>query len=88
MFLSWRRWLIAVVAGLYLYFLLPATAVMFYELYHLTGFGPVYWGYSAFKAGGYYFGTWDYQLYGCVLVTLFIGLVPILFKRGKHNEQA
>ncbi len=88
MFQSWRRWVIAAAVGLYLYFLMPATAVMFYELYHLTEFGPVYWGYSAFKAGGYYFSTWDYQLLSCVLVSLFIGIIPGLLKRGKHNEQA
>jgi hypothetical protein len=88
MFLSLRRWLIAIAAGLYLYFLLPATAVIFYELYHLTGFGPVYWGYSAFKAGGYYFGAWDYQLLSCVLVALLIGTAPAVFRRNKPNEQA
>lgn len=88
MFRSWRRWMMAVAAALYLYFLLPATAVMFYELYHLTGFGPIYWGYSGFKAAGYYFSTWDYQLLSCVLVALFIGLVPAFVKRGSQNEQA
>ena len=87
MFDSRNRWIVASLLGLYLYYLLPATAVLFYELYHLTGIGAVYWGYSAFKAGGYYFGVWEYQLVTCVLVTLLVGVVPALFKRGKHNEQ-
>ena len=82
-----KRWIVAFLLGLYLYFLLPATAVLFFELYHLTGISAVYWGYSAFKAGGYYFGIWEYQLVTCVLVTLLVGGVPALFKRGKHNEQ-
>ena len=84
---SWRRWTIAIAVGLYLYFLLPATAVMFYELYHLTGLGPVYWGYSGFKAAGYYFGVWDHQLLTCVLVTALIGLAPVFLGRGNKNEQ-
>lgn len=88
MFQSGRRWIVAIAIGLYLYYLLPATATLFYELYHLTQFSPIYWGYTAFKAGGYYFGTWDYQLLSCVLVTLAIALLPAAFNRGKHNEQA
>lgn len=88
MFQSGRRWIVAVVVGLYLYYLLPATAALFYELYHLTQFGPIYWGYTAFKAGGYYFGIWDYQLLCCVLVALAIGLLPAAFNRGKQDEQA
>ena len=87
MFDSRKRWIVALLLGLYLYYLLPATAVLFYELYHLTGIAPINSTYSAFKAGGYYFGVWEYQLVTCVLVTLLVGVVPALFKRGKHNEQ-
>ena len=83
MFASKKRWVVALCVGLYLYYLLPATAVLFYELYHLTGVGLVYWGYSGFKAAGYYFGVWEYQLLTCALVTLVIGLVPALFARSK-----
>jgi hypothetical protein len=73
---STRLWIAAVAVALYLYFLLPATAVIFYELYHLTGIEPVYWGYSAFKFAGYYFSIWPYQLLACVLAALAIVLVP------------
>ena len=47
-----RRGLIAAAVAVYLYFLLPATATLFYELYHLTHVEVIYWGYSGFKAAG------------------------------------
>ena len=84
MFRSKRRWLIAIAVGLYLYFLLPATATLFYELYHLTNFGPVYWGYSAFKAAGYYFGIWEYQLLACLLVSAVIVAVPYVIDKMRR----
>lgn len=80
MLLSKKRWLIAIMIALYLYFLLPATATMFYELYHLTGVGPVYWGYSAFKAAGYYFGIYEYKLLVCLAVAAVIILIPPLIR--------
>ena len=67
--------------ALYLYFLLPATADMFYELYHLTHIGPIYWGYSGFKAAGYYFGVYEYRLLVCLLVAAAIILIPALVKK-------
>lgn len=85
MFNNRRRWIVAVAIGLYLYFLLPATALMFYELYHLTGIGPVYWGYSLFKAGGYYFGIWEYQLLSCVFVSALIIIIPVLVQRIRRQ---
>ena len=76
-----RRWIIAVAAALYLYFLLPATAVMFYELYHLTHIGPIYWGYSGFKAAGYYLGRFEYRLLVCLSVAAAILIIPALFHK-------
>lgn len=73
-----RRWLIAIGTALYLYFLLPVTAVAFYELYHLTHIEAVYWGYSSFKAAGYYLGTWEYRELSCLGVAAVILLVPTL----------
>ncbi|MFT5485013.1 MAG: hypothetical protein ACI9GW_003683, partial [Halieaceae bacterium] len=61
-----------------------ATAVLFYELYHLTGIGPIYWGYSVFKAGGYYFGIWEYQLISCVLVSALIIGIPAIVSRVRQ----
>ena len=80
-----KRWLVALVVGLYLYFLLPATATLFYELYHLTGIDAVYWGYSGFKIAGYYFGTWQYQLLACLLVAATIIVIPALVERVRHK---
>jgi len=80
MLFSTKRWLIAIVIALYLYFLLPATATMFYELYHLTGVGPIYWGYSAFKAAGYYFGIYEYKLLVCLAVAAVIIFIPPLIR--------
>lgn len=80
-----RRTLIALAAGLYLYFLLPATATGFYELYHLTQFDPIYWGYSGFKAAGYYFGTWEYRVHTCFAVAAVILLLPWLLGKLRRG---
>ena len=76
-----RRWIIAIAVALYFYFLLPATADMFFALYHLTHIGPLYWGYSGFKAAGYYFGIYEYRLLACVLLAIVIAIVPPLFNK-------
>jgi hypothetical protein len=73
---SRRLWIIAIAVALYLYLLLPSTAVLLYELYHLRGVEPVYWGYGVFKAAGYYFGIWPYQGLACLLVAALIVFVP------------
>jgi glycerol-3-phosphate acyltransferase PlsY len=71
-----RRWIIALAIALYLYFLLPATADMFFELYHMTHIDPIYWGYAGFKAAGYYLGVYEHRLLVCVLVAAAIILIP------------
>ena len=81
MLTSKRRWIIAISVALYLYFLLPATAAMFYELYHLTHIGPLYWGYGGFKAAGYYFGIYEYRLPVCLLVAAAIVCIPAFVTR-------
>lgn len=78
---SKRHWIIAIALALYLYFLLPATADMFFALYHLTHIGPLYWGYSGFKAAGYYFGIYEYRLLACLLLAAAIIVIPALFKK-------
>ena len=74
------RLLIAVAVACYLYFLLPATAILFYELYHLTEIGPIYWGYSGFKAAGYYLGVYEYRLLVCVLAGVAVMVIPALWQ--------
>jgi len=71
-----RRLVIAVAVALYLYFLLPATAKLFYELYHLTHIDAIYWGYGGFKAAGYYFGMYEYRWLVCTLVAIGISVIP------------
>jgi glycerol-3-phosphate acyltransferase PlsY len=86
MAITLRRLLIAIAVALYLYFLLPATATLFYELYHLTHFGPIYWGYSGFKAAGYYLGIYEYRLLVCVLAAVTLFIVPALWTRLRKTE--
>ena len=83
--ISKRRWIIAIAAALYLYFLLPATADMFFALYHLTHLDPIYWGYSGFKAAGYYFGIYEYRLLVCVLLAAAIVAIPYLFNKLRRS---
>jgi hypothetical protein len=78
--ISRRQWIIAILAALYLYFLLPATADMFYELHHLTGIDAIYWGYSGFKAAGYYLGVYEHRVLVCLSVAAAILVIPALFK--------
>ncbi len=80
--LSKKRVVIGLVLAGYMYFLLPATATFFYELYHLTGIDSVYWGYSIFKAAGYYFSVWPYQLQACIAVAAIIIFLPVVWQRG------
>ncbi len=85
MLLSPKRWIIAIAVVLYLYFLLPTTAVLFYELYHLTEIRHIYWGYSVFKAAGYYFGVWPYQWLACLLVAAVISLLPPIWRALRES---
>ena len=80
-----RSWIIAIAVALYLYFLLPATAQVFYELYHLTNIGAIYWGYSGFKAAGYYFGIYEYRFAVCLLVAAAIIIIPLLVKKLRRT---
>ena len=49
---------ISTVFILYLKFLLPATATLFYELYHLLHIEPFYWLYSALAVVAVLFDQW------------------------------
>jgi len=83
--ISKRRWIVAIAAALYLYFMLPATADMFFALYHLTHLDPIYWGYSGFKAAGYYFGIYEYRLLVCVLLAAAIVVIPYFFNKLRRS---
>ena len=83
--ISKRRWMVAIAAALYLYFLLPASADMLFALYHLTHLDPIYWGYSGFKAAGYYFGIYEYRLLVCILLAAAIVAIPYLFNKLRRS---
>ena len=83
-----RRCIVAISVALYLYFLLPVTADMFYELYHLTNIGPIYWGYSGFKAAGYYFGTYENRLLASLLGGIAIAFIPVLVGNVSRKVRA
>ena len=85
MLLSKRHWIIAAAIAVYLYVLLPATADMFYELYHLTKVEPIYWGYSGFKAAGYYLGAYEHRLLVCLSVAVLILLITALIKKLRRS---
>ena len=78
--------IVAVAIGLYLKFLLIPTGMLFYELHHATGVDFIYWGYSAFKAAGYYFGVWEYQTVTCVAVAVLLFGVAVL--RGGNGRKS
>jgi hypothetical protein len=88
MLISPRRWIIAIAVALYLYFLLPATAQMFFELYHLTKIDAVYWGYSGFKAAGYYLGVYQYRWLVCLGVAAAIILIPTLINTLRGTKRS
>ncbi|GAB3272555.1 hypothetical protein [Parahaliea aestuarii] len=68
------RLLLGIGLMLFLRFLLVPTAWIFYELYHLSGWDLVYWGYSLFKVGGYYFNHWPYQTRICIALGLTVAV--------------
>lgn len=78
----------ATLLALYLRFGLPATAMLCYELHHLTGIDFIYWGYSIFKVAGYYFGVWAYQTASCVLAGLALFLVLAWRGARRRRRQA
>lgn len=69
-------WILAISIGMYLYFLLPLTAVAFFELYHLIKIDAIYWCYSFFKVVSYYFSVWEYKLLTCIIISVLTIVVP------------
>jgi hypothetical protein len=80
-----RRWIIALAVALYLYYLLPATADLFFALYHMTHIEPIYWGYSGFKIAGYFLGVYEYRVLVCVLVAAAIILIPAAINKLRRT---
>ena len=81
-----RRAIFGAVVATFLLWCLEPTAWLFYELHHLTGVGPIYYGYSLFRAGGYFFGGWPFHVPVSVLMGLLVALpwwqtLKYLFRR-------
>ena len=74
---------ISTVFVLYLKYLLPATAGLFYELYHLLHIDVIYWVYSAFKVVSIYFDQWPLQN----LALFLLWLILSLFSYWKHRRR-
>lgn len=72
--LSRRRLIGGVAVAIFLLWCLEPTAWLFYELHHLTGIGPIYYGYSVFRAGGYFLGQSALH----VPISLLLGLLVAL----------
>jgi hypothetical protein len=74
------------VVALYLRFGLEPTGWLFYELSHLTGIDWMYWGYSAFRGGGFAFGLWPYQLAVCIAAGALVA--ALLYWRSSRRGDA
>lgn len=71
--------------ALYLRFGLEPTGWLFYEASHSLGVDWLYWGYSAFRGGGYAFGLWPHRTLACIALGVVVMLLSIW--RG-HNRKA
>ena len=94
MVMSRSQLLVAILLAAYLYLGLPATATLFYELYHVIGIGALYWAYSGFKAAGYFLGAYEYRVPVCLASATVIVLLPVWLKKllstaraGQTNEE-
>ncbi|MCX2976456.1 hypothetical protein [Candidatus Marimicrobium litorale] len=92
--MSRSQLLVAILLAAYFYLGLPATATLFYELYHVIGIGALYWAYSGFKAAGYFLGAYEYRVPVCLASAAVIVLVPVWVKKlfstertGQTNEE-
>ena len=74
---------ISTVFVLYLKFLLPETAWLFYELYHLLQIDALYWVYSGFKVVAVYSDQWPAQNLALGLLWLLLSL----FSYWKHKRR-
>lgn len=82
-FLKAALWGLAV--ALYLRFGLETTGWLFYEASFGLGVDWLYWGYSAFRGGGYLFGMWPYQSAACIGAGLLVAL--LVGYRARRKEK-
>ena len=72
------------VTAIYLRFGLEPTGWLFYEASHATGIAWLYWGYSAFRGGGYAFGLWPYQVWACLGAGVLVALL-VTYRRSRRR---
>ncbi len=73
--------------ALYCYFLLPATATVFYELYHWSQIDFIYWIYAIFKFLGAMLPRWGIlPLVSVSSGLLAFGMACLVWRREPHSD--
>ena len=78
---------VSTAVALYLKFLLPATAGLFYELYHLLSIDALYSVYIGFKVAAVYFAQWPGQNLAIALLWILLSLF-IYWKNSRQERKS
>ena len=78
---------VSTAVALYLKFLLPATAGLFYELYHLLSINALYSVYIGFKVAAVYFAQWPGQNLAIALLWILLSLF-IYWKNSRQERRS
>ena len=78
---------VSTAVALYLKFLLPATAGLFYELYHLLSINALYSVYIGFKVAAVYFAQWPGQNLAIALLWILLSLF-IYWKNSRRERKS
>ena len=78
---------VSTAVALYLKFLLPATAGLFYELYHLLSIDVLYSVYIGFKVAAVYFAQWPGQNLAIALLWILLSLF-IYWKNSRQERRS
>lgn len=70
--------------ALYLRFGLEPTGWLFYEASHFLGVDALYWGYTVFRSGGYFFSLYAYQTLACLLIGALVAAL-IVWRQSRQN---
>ena len=78
---------VSTAVALYLKFLLPTTAGLFYELYHLLSIDALYSVYIGFKVAAVYFAQWPGQNLAIALLWILLSLF-IYWKNSRRERKS
>lgn len=78
---------VSTAVALYLKFLLPTTAGLFYELYHLLSIDVLYSVYIGFKVAAVYFAQWSGQNLAIALLWILLSLF-IYWKNSRQERKS